>query len=77
MAEKIMRFMDLNMEEKRNMSANSSKIINAMSYENMGNELVCALDKAENIKSKKPSLVASLLINIWHGRYNTSGWDKL
>ena len=76
-AEKIIAFMDLSLEEKVKMSANSSKIINCMDYENMGIELVNALAKAEKMKNRKPGLLATVLINTWHGRYNTSGWDKL
>lgn len=76
-AEKIVTFIDLDMEEKRKMSENSSKIINSMNYENMGQELVSMLDRSEQIQGRKPGILASRLINMWHGRYNTSGWDKL
>jgi len=76
-AEKIISFIDLNIEEKRKMSENSSKIINSMNYENMGEELVSMLTRAKNMHGRKPGPLASMLINLWHGRYNTSGWDKL
>lgn len=76
-AEKIISFIDLGIEEKRRMSENSSKIINSMNYENMGEELVSMLKRAENMHGRKPGPLASMLINLWHGRYNTSGWDKL
>ena len=76
-AEKIIKFIDLDIEDKRKMSQNSTKIINTMDYENMGKELVSALGRAEKMENKKPGKLASVLINIWHGRYNTSGWDKL
>jgi len=76
-AEKIIRFIDLDEKEKKKMSENSTKFINQMNYDNMGNELVCMLSRSEKQKSRKPGPLASLLINLWHGRYNTSGWDKL
>jgi glycosyltransferase involved in cell wall biosynthesis len=76
-AEKIISFIDLGIEEKRKMSENSSKIISSMNYQNMGKELVCMLTRAKSIHGRKPGPLASMLINLWHGRYNTSGWDKL
>jgi glycosyltransferase involved in cell wall biosynthesis len=76
-AEKIINFIDLSIEEKRKMSESSSKIINSMNYENMGHELVSMLGRSEQMHGRKPGVLASMLINIWHGRYNTSGWDKL
>jgi glycosyltransferase involved in cell wall biosynthesis len=76
-AENIIRYIDLSLEDKRKMSQNSSSIISEMDYENMGEELICALSRSETVPNKKPSALASVLINRWHGRYNTSGWDKL
>jgi glycosyltransferase involved in cell wall biosynthesis len=76
-AENIIRYIDLSLEDKRKMSQNSSSIISEMDYENMGKELICALSRSETVPNKKPSALASVLINRWHGRYNTSGWDKL
>ena len=59
------------------MSDNSLKIINSMSYENMGNKLVAALNKLNTKKIKSPDIIANIFIKLWSGNYNTSGWDKL
>ena len=76
-AEKIMAFINLDLEQKRQMSNNSLKIIGRMDYENMGNELFAAVNRINKIKTKRLPAPALLLINIWHGRYNTAGWNKL
>ena len=76
-AEKIMAFISLDLERKRLMSNNSLKIIGRMDYENMGNELFAAVNRINKIKTKHLPAPALLLINIWHGRYNTAGWNKL
>jgi glycosyltransferase involved in cell wall biosynthesis len=76
-AEKILAFMNLDLKSKKEMSLNSFKIISSMSYENMGSQLFEALIQINKEKVHRPNLIASVIINIWHGRYNTSGWDKL
>jgi hypothetical protein len=58
------------------MSAASLEIIEGMSYEKMGEELVYALDIIVKQNANKPGLLASAIINRWGGRYNTAGWDK-
>ena len=76
-AEKIMAFLNLDSIAKKSMTNSSLKIVSHMSYENMGEELHNALIKISKIGVTKPAPLASILINIWDGRYNTSGWDKL
>lgn len=76
-ADKLLKFISLNTTAKKEMSDNSLKIINAMSYENMGNKLVTALNKLNTKKIKSPNIIANIFIKLWSGNYNTSGWDKL
>ena len=76
-AEKMLAFINLACPEKKEMCNNSLKIINSMSYEVMGEELFNALTKISKVENRKPAILAAILINIWDGRYNTSGWDKL
>jgi glycosyltransferase involved in cell wall biosynthesis len=77
MVEKILAFINLDLEGKIRMSNRSLKIIERMDYENMGNELFAAVNRISKIKTKRLPALALLLINIWHGRYNTAGWNKL
>jgi len=76
-AEKISQFIELNLIDKIKMSDSSLEIINRMNYENMGDELLNAVFNLSHEKVKKLPILALLLINIWHGRYNTAGWNKL
>jgi glycosyltransferase involved in cell wall biosynthesis len=77
MSEKIVQFIQLPTELKEKMSANSLEIINTLSYENMGNELLKTLLLLKSMPVKKKSFIANLLINLWDGRYNTQGWDTI
>lgn len=77
MAEKILTFIELDVQGKTTMSNNSLEIIDRMNYDNMGDELLNAAYNLSHEKPKKVPALASLLINIWHGRYNTAGWNKL
>ena len=76
-AEKITKFIELDLKDKIKMSDSSLEIIDGMSYENMGDELLNAAFNLSHEKVKKLPALALLLINIWHGRYNTAGWNKL
>ncbi len=73
----ILKYINLDMESKKAMSANSLAIINGMSYDRMCLQLLDALMEIEKLTSKRPGLLASLIINSWQGRYNKAGWDKL
>jgi glycosyltransferase involved in cell wall biosynthesis len=77
MACALLKYVDLDIESKQSMSANSLAIINSMSYEKMGEQLFEALNIIKNQKIKKPGIVAMSLINLWSGQYNKSRWDKL
>lgn len=76
-AEKIIAFIKMPCTARKAMCANSLNIISNMSYENMGKELYHALIDINETGNRKPGKLASQLINVWDGRYNTSGWDKL
>jgi glycosyltransferase involved in cell wall biosynthesis len=76
-AQKILEFIDLDLEAKEKMSKKSLEIINTMDYKNMGEQLYDAIMKLDKIGSIQPDAVASRIINFWDGRYNTSGWNKL
>jgi len=75
--DKITKFIELDLQDKIKMSNGSLEIIDMMSYENMGDELLNAVYNISHEKAQKLSGLALLLINIWHGRYNTAGWNKL
>jgi len=77
MQQKLLDFINLPHLAKKEMSANSLKKIAAMSYENMGDELMTALNLLKTKQNKKPGLVPYIAINLWYGRYNTFGWDRV
>lgn len=77
MADKLSKFIALDAAAKKQMSNNSLKIIDRMSYKNMVQEFVTALNKINSKKLKKSGIIATILIKLWNGNYNTSGWDKL
>lgn len=77
MTDKITKLISLDADARMEMSKKSLEIIDEMSYENMGNELLIALKKIVHKKHRKLSFFAWFAINLWHGKYNTSGWDKL
>ncbi|GAB2979800.1 glycosyltransferase family 4 protein [Mucilaginibacter puniceus] len=76
-ADNLLKFIALDISAKKEMSDNSLKIINTMNYQNMGQELLNAMDKINSKKNKKPGIIASIFIKLWSGNYNTTGWDKL
>jgi len=76
MQQKILAFIELPEPAKKAMSDKSLKIIGEMDFENMGRQLMGALNHLKIQQYNKPGLLARLVINLWFGRYNTSGWDK-
>ncbi|MEO6852263.1 MAG: glycosyltransferase, partial [Mucilaginibacter sp.] len=76
-AKAIFKFINLDNKAKEAMSANSLNIIDSMTYEKMGAQLLDALLSIKQQKNKPPGILASLIISLWYGRYNKSGWDKL
>lgn len=76
-ADNLLKFIALDINTKKEMSDNSLKIINTMSYQNMGQEFIAALNKINTKKIKNPGIIASIFIKLWSGNYNTTGWDKL
>ena len=77
MADAILNYINLDMQAKENMSAQSLKIIAEMDYVNMGTQLVEALNKISNQKFKRANTLAMAIINLWNGNHNTAGWDTL
>ena len=77
MADAISKYIDLDIEKKELMSNKSLNIIDSMSYEKMGLQLLDALISIQQQKNKPPGVLASFIINLWYGRYNKAGWDKL
>jgi glycosyltransferase involved in cell wall biosynthesis len=73
----LLRYINLDEPAKELMGAASFKIIDGMSYQKMGAQLVEALAAISATKYKTTGVVAAAIIANWHGRYNTSGWDKL
>lgn len=76
-ANKLIQFITLDADAKKQMSGNSLKIIDTMSYKNMGQQLMAAINKLNTKKTKTPGIIANIFIKMWSGNYNTSGWDKL
>jgi len=58
------------------MSLNSLKEVDKLSYEKMGVQLTDALVKIHARKTKYTGAMAWIMINMWNGRYNTKGWDN-
>lgn len=77
MAGAITKYLQLDIDAKEKMSANSLRIVNAMSYQNMGVNLYEGLTKIMAGKTKKTGVVAAPVMQLWYGKYDTSGWDKL
>lgn len=75
-AEKILKFINLEPSVKQAMSQNSLQIIGTMDYENMGRELLTVLGKMAIQQPKKATFLGKILMGIWKGSYNTSTWDK-
>jgi glycosyltransferase involved in cell wall biosynthesis len=73
----ILKYTQLDDSAKAKMGASSLAIIAGMSYEKMAEQLIAALAVINAKPYKRPGLIARAIINNWHGRYNTSGWDKL
>jgi glycosyltransferase involved in cell wall biosynthesis len=73
----ILKYAQLDDSAKAKMGASSLDIIAGMSYEKMAEQLMAALAVINAKPYKRPGLIATAIINNWHGRYNTSGWDKL
>lgn len=76
-ANKLIQFIALDAGAKKQMSGNSLKIINTMSYQSMGQQLMAAINKLNTKKTKTAGVIANIFIKMWSGNYNTSGWDKL
>ncbi len=76
MAAAIIKFINMPTEAKEKMSKRSLQIIESMSYENMGINLYNAMITIHAQKNKN-ALLPSLLIKIWNGRYNNTGWYKV
>jgi len=47
-----------------------------MNYASMGKKLVAAINILNSRKFRHPGILASAIINLWNGNYNTTGWDK-
>jgi glycosyltransferase involved in cell wall biosynthesis len=75
-AEKMLKFINLEPAVKQAMSQKSLEIIGTMDYENMGQELLAVLNKMLKLQPKKATFMGDILMNIWRGGYNTSTWDK-
>jgi len=72
----ILKFIRLSAAAKMQMSLNSLKEVDKLSYEKMGVQLTDALVKIHARKTKYTGAMAWIMINMWNGRYNTKGWDN-
>ncbi|WP_133300205.1 glycosyltransferase [Mucilaginibacter terrenus] len=76
-ARSILKFVTAEQSLKVSMSRKSLEIIDTMSYSNMEYNLIDALNKIMSKERKPSGVIGSLMMKFWHGRYNTTGWDKL
>jgi glycosyltransferase involved in cell wall biosynthesis len=77
MADAILKFIRLDEQTKAAMAGRSLALINQMDYNNMGLQLLDALQVIASRKIRKPGIIARVLVNLWHGKHDTSAWDKL
>ncbi len=75
-AQSIFKFINLSAADKKAMSDSSLKVIDTMNYDNMGKNLVAAINIISSRKFRHPGLLAGTIIKLWDGNYNTTGWDK-
>ncbi|WP_146166476.1 glycosyltransferase [Mucilaginibacter yixingensis] len=73
----VLNFDRLDRVERLAMSAASLKLVNAMSYQAMGDQLLTALNGINSNKFKKAGWLAAAIIKRWNGRNNTAGWNVL
>ena len=73
----LLNFINLSDEDKKQMSQRSLEIIGEMDFDYMGSQLISAIEHIKTTRYKKPSIIASLIIGNWFGRYNTIEWDKV
>ena len=77
MQQKLVNFVKLSKPDKKQMSKNSLSMIKKMDFINMGDQLTTALKSVGGRSKKSWNPVSRLLIELWDGRYNTLGWDKV
>lgn len=75
--QKLIDFIQLPDTAKREMSENALKTISGMDFNNMGSELLGAINFLESTPNKPVKLAAKIALKLWRGRYNTNSWDKL
>ncbi|MGY3213786.1 glycosyltransferase family 4 protein [Mucilaginibacter sp. HD30] len=73
----LLKFIALSSDQKLKMSALSLDIINDMDYQEMGINLLNALNKLVVKKRKKINFVPYLLLNLWSGKHDISAWNNL
>ncbi|AMR34019.1 hypothetical protein A0256_22510 [Mucilaginibacter sp. PAMC 26640] len=76
MADVILRYIRLPLSQKEKMSAASSNIIDDMSYDKMGEQLLYAINLLQTRKIKRPGILARFIMARWNGKYNVGSWDK-
>jgi glycosyltransferase involved in cell wall biosynthesis len=75
--QKLLDFIRLTGPVKKKMSLKSLELISKMDFNYMGNELLQTLRSFKTRPFKKTSLLASVVLHKWYGRYNTKEWDKV
>ncbi|MFA6087906.1 glycosyltransferase family 4 protein [Mucilaginibacter sp.] len=73
----ILRYINTDGLSKAAMSTASLKFIDAFSFKRMGEQLVDELNQLYVKPYTSPGIIAATIINLWYGRYNTAGWDKI
>ena len=73
----ILDFINTDDLAKAAMSAASLKLIEAFSFQRMGEQLIQELNRLYIKPYTRPGIIPATIINLWYGRYNTAGWDKI
>ncbi|MCH7410829.1 glycosyltransferase [Belliella sp. DSM 111904] len=75
-ADTIIKFIQLSDAEKNEMSKNSLEIINNFSYEKFANKLKESILKIKSNNTKR-KLLGQIFSKFWHGKTDTTSWDKI
>ncbi|MDB5287253.1 MAG: glycosyltransferase family 4 protein [Mucilaginibacter sp.] len=73
----ILKYINTNDLLKKQMGNASLKLVDAFSFERMGKQLADELNRLYAKPYILPGIITATIISLWHGRYNTSGWDKI
>lgn len=77
MSNAILRYINLNEEEKIRMSSQALLAIKKYDYKYLGEQLLIAISKINDEKTKRVSWLNYILMALWSGKFKSSNWDTL